>query len=102
MENRALVDRSAISFVDYHHRGAAGRHTTGGGRSVNIRVQRHPATQWHGLLVKALYEGAVDATYVTGPAAELESVLNARVVFDASRQPVGSTASTDALLKRPV
>lgn len=37
--------------------------------------------------MKALFEGAVDAIYVTGPAADLESILNAQVVFDARQAP---------------
>lgn len=76
------VDRSAVSFVDITieeplvaTQPAAGVLSSSAFSAARLR-------RWDGLLVKALYEGAVDAIYVTGPAAELESVLNANVVFD--------------------
>jgi ABC-type nitrate/sulfonate/bicarbonate transport system substrate-binding protein len=76
------VDRSQVSFVDIAideplvaARPAAGTLSSSAFSATRLR-------KWDGLLVKALYEGAVDAIYITGPAAELESVLNAHVVFD--------------------
>jgi ABC-type nitrate/sulfonate/bicarbonate transport system substrate-binding protein len=76
------VDRSAVEFVDItiEEPLVASQPASGALSSSAFGAAR--LRKWDGLLVKALYEGAVDAIYVTGPAAELESVLNAHVVFD--------------------
>lgn len=81
------VERTAVTFVDITieeplvaSQPAAGVLSASAFSAARLR-------KWDGLLVKALYEGAVDAIYVTGPAAELESVLNAHVVFDTRQAP---------------
>ncbi|HEY0125063.1 MAG TPA: ABC transporter substrate-binding protein [Rhizobium sp.] len=81
------VDRSAVTFVDIAIDEPLVASQPGEGVLSSSAFSAVRLRKWDGLLVKALYEGAVDAIYVTGPAAELESILNAHVVFDARLAP---------------
>lgn len=81
------LDRSAVDFVDITIEEPLVASQPAPGVLSSSAFSAARLRKWDGLLVKALYEGAVDAIYVTGPAAELESVLNAHVVFDTRQAP---------------
>lgn len=81
------LDRSAVNFADITIEEPLVADQPAPGVLSSSAFSAARLRKWDGLLVKALYEGTVDAIYVTGPAAELESVLNAHVVFDTRQAP---------------